>query len=122
MKVVVCGSRYWPDENAVAERMHKLPAGSEVIHGGARGVDTMAGHWAGLHGHRVRTFRANWDKFGKGAGFIRNHLMLDEGPDLVIAFQVNGSRGTQHTIDSARRRGIPVEIHRHETNEEGAPQ
>jgi hypothetical protein len=36
--------------------------------------------------------------------------MLDTGPDLVLAFQRNGSRGTQHTIDEARARGIPVEV------------
>lgn len=42
----------------------------------------------------------------------RNLAMLDEKPDLVIAFQINGSAGTQHTIDQARKRGIPVEVHR----------
>jgi hypothetical protein len=36
--------------------------------------------------------------------------MLDDEPDRVLAFQRNGSRGTQHTIDEARRRGIPVEV------------
>jgi hypothetical protein len=37
--------------------------------------------------------------------------MLDTKPDLVLAFQRDGSRGTQHTIDEARKRGIPVEVH-----------
>jgi hypothetical protein len=37
--------------------------------------------------------------------------MLDLAPGLVIAFHADGSRGTQDTIDEARRRGIPVEVH-----------
>ena len=55
-------------------------------------------------------FPADWDTYGKQAGFIRNIQMLDEKPDLVIAFQKNASRGTQHTINEARKRGIPVEV------------
>lgn len=82
----------------------------EVIHGDARGADLLAAAAAMRLGFGVRAFPANWKLHGRAAGPIRNLQMLDERPDKVIAFHDGRSRGTQHTIDEARRRGIPVEI------------
>lgn len=109
MRVLICGSRAWTDEQAVWDRLDAL-APDEVIHGGARGADTMADRWASERGVRSHPFYADWASDGKRAGILRNLAMLDEEPDLVIAFQLAGSRGTQHTIDEARRRDIPVEV------------
>lgn len=55
---------------------------------------------------------AEWGKYGKSAGFKRNIEMLDMEPEMVLAFQVGRSSGTQHTIDQAVKRGIPVQIYR----------
>lgn len=110
MIVVVCGSRDWADAQAVVDRVKALPSGTIVIQGDAPGVDRTArwaAHQAGFH---CATMRALW-RNGNGAGHARNRAMLDLRPDLVIAFQRNGSRGTQGTIDEARRRGIDVEVH-----------
>jgi hypothetical protein len=118
VKVLVCGSRDWTDGNAVASRLTALPGEHEeitVLQGGARGADALAATVAINLGFNVRSFPANWRPGGiynPRAGLDRNIAMLDERPDLVIAFQINGSRGTQHTIDEARKRGIPVEVHR----------
>lgn len=112
MRVLVCGSRDWPDEAVIADRLADFAGDAcTIIHGGARGADTMAADIAALYGYEVRAFPADWNTHGKRAGILRNLAMLDERPDLVIAFQVGESRGTQHTIDEARRRGIPVELH-----------
>lgn len=115
MKVLVCGSRDWTDPTLIGQRLSALPGEHEeivVLHGAARGADTVAGMIASdFFGFTVRAFPADWAAHGKKAGILRNLQMLDERPDLVIAFQIDGSRGTQHTIDEARRRGIPVEIH-----------
>jgi hypothetical protein len=111
MKVLVCGSREWDDYEAVAIQLGRFPEGTDVIHGNARGADRIAAKIAVHLGHRVRAVPANWQTEGKRAGILRKLRLLDEQPDLVIAFQVNGSRGTQHTIDEARKRGIPVEVH-----------
>jgi hypothetical protein len=112
-RLLVCGSRDWGDLDTIAEvlaayigRPHMV-----VIHGAARGADSLAGEVAEDYGWDVRAFPADWERHGKRAGILRNLMMLDERPDRVIAFQRNGSRGTQHTIDEARRRGIPVEVY-----------
>jgi hypothetical protein len=116
--VLVCGSRDWTDEDAVRERLGRAVArfGRErlvVIAGGARGADRQAEACARELGVAVEVYPARWDRHGRSAGYRRNVLMLDRLADFphryVIAFS-NGSRGTQHTIDQARRRGIPVRV------------
>jgi hypothetical protein len=60
----------------------------------------------------VRAFPADWNRFGPAAGPIRNRLMLDENPDLVIAFHsdLSNSRGTADTVTEARSRKITAEV------------
>ena len=111
MIVLVCGSRDWSDGNAIAERLDMLGRGTTIIHGAARGADRMAGKLAQAFGYVVEEYPADWRGKGRRAGILRNLEMLDAKPDLVLAFQRNGSTGTQHTIDEARKRGIPVEVH-----------
>jgi hypothetical protein len=117
VKVLVCGSRDWTDRALIESVIHGLAfrfgpdvPDAEVIHGACRGADQIAGAYAASLGLRVTEFPADWAGKGKRAGILRNLAMLDEKPDAVIAFQRNGSRGTQHTIDEARKRGIPVEV------------
>jgi hypothetical protein len=88
-----------------------LPPYTTIIHGAARGADMIAAEFAASCCFDAVAFPADWRTYGKRAGILRNLQMLDEAPDLVIAFQRNGSRGTQHTIDEARRRKIPVEVY-----------
>lgn len=113
--VLVCGSRDFPDPFRVAlaidERMASLPACSTVIHGAARGADQMAAEAAQRHGHSVREFPADWEAHGKRAGILRNLTMLDQNPDLVIAWWDGESRGTNHTITRAKLRQIRVEVY-----------
>lgn len=110
MTVLVCGSREWRDGSLIRYRLHRLPRGTTVIHGAARGADQIAGRVADTFGFDVQEFPADWRGKGRRAGILRNLEMLDQRPDLVLAFQVDDSTGTQHTIDEAGRRGIPVEV------------
>ena len=112
LKVLICGDREWGNAETIMARMKLLPKDSVIIEGEARGADKIAGECAGTLGLDVRKFPADWDKHGKAAGPIRNRQMLDQQPDLVIAFHENldKSKGTADTVREAKKRGIPVEV------------
>lgn len=109
-RVLITGSRSYTRAARIMARLAALPDGSIVMHGAARGADTIAGRVAESLGHEVEEYPADWKRDGRKAGILRNLDMLDAHPDLVIAFWDGKSRGTQHTITEARKRGIPVEV------------
>lgn len=113
MKVLICGDRDWWNCRKIAKRILELPSCAVVIHGACRGADRIAGNAAFNRGLVVREYPAQWKKYGPAAGPIRNKRMLDEKPDLVIAFHSNldDSRGTKNMVNLARKAGIEVEIH-----------
>jgi hypothetical protein len=117
MRVLVCGGRNWRDIIAIERELKKLPKDTLIIHGAARGADTLAKFVAEKIGLKVindgKGFPAQWKIYGKAAGPIRNQQMLDEGkPDLVLAFHENisESRGTKDMVNRARGAGVKVEI------------
>jgi hypothetical protein len=88
----------------------------KVMEGGAKGADAAARAWAcrpfspGVLIEHF-PFPADWDKYGKAAGPIRNQQMLDEGhPDMVIAFHddLTNSKGTKDMVKRAKKAGVPV--------------
>ena len=110
MRVLVTGSREWRDPVAIHERMIRLPDSSTIVHGGARGADTMAEHQAKIMGFTIERFLPDWETYGRRAGIIRNREMLDTWPDIVLAFWDGQSPGTADCVAEAQRRGIPVEV------------
>lgn len=114
-RILICGSRDWTEKSLIYHAISEaLKHGAiEIIHGGARGADSIAGQIAETLKIPVRVFPAQWDKYGKAAGFRRNIEMLNQldQDDMVLAFQLNGSRGTQLTINEARKRGISCFVH-----------
>jgi len=108
MRILVCGGRDFNDEILLSNTLEShICSNLTIIHGAARGADELAGTWAAHHGFPTETYPANWDKYGKRAGYIRNTQMLNEGkPDLVIAFP--GGKGTQMMINLAEAAGVPV--------------
>lgn len=116
MKVLVCGSRYFNDyERLKTEVLRALPVGdyrgAVVISGAARGADRMGEKLAEEMQWEVEQYPADWKKYGKRAGPIRNSQMLREGkPDMVIAFKGFNSRGTQNMIDQSIKAGVEVVV------------
>lgn len=123
MKVLICGGRdftYWDVfrtkmEEIAIERFPRTPEDSYgnflydviVISGGAKGADSLAADWAAVNWTGYEEYKADWEKYGKGAGPIRNQQMLDEGkPDLVIAFP--GGKGTADMIKRAKKANVEV--------------
>ena len=112
MKVLVCGSRTWSDPEPIRRELSALPRDTIIIHGAARGADTLAGQVAAELELEVRAFPAEWYKYGIAAGPIRNQRMLEERPDLVIAFcrNLSESAGTADMVRRAWSAGINVKI------------
>ena len=70
----------------------------------APGVDTLAVRWANYHGYPLKEFPADWNKYGKAAGYRRN-VEMAEYADLLIAFWDGKSPGTKHMIDIMKSKG-----------------
>ena len=114
-RVLVCGGRDFTVQEfafSVLDRMHAAIPFECVIHGGARGADTLGKEWGESRAVPVIEFMAEWDRLKRKAGLIRNQRMLDEGkPDLVLAFP--GGRGTADMCAKAKAAGVPVEVVHH---------
>jgi len=111
MKVLVCGSRGWNNDRIMREVLgYMAEYMTLLIHGDARGADRKAAEWCEEHGScDCLAVPADWERHGKSAGFKRNLEMLDmldKRFDTVVAFWDGKSRGTMHTIENARERGI----------------
>jgi len=116
MKLLICGDRNWKDEKLIEDVLRMFSTENPlIIHGAARGADTIAGNVAKKLGLEVQAFPANWELYGKAAGAIRNTRMLKENPELVIAFHdsIGRSKGTLNMIRQAQKAGIRIIIYNH---------
>lgn len=86
-KVIVAGSRTFHDYGYLAKELDVRipPFIEEIICGDADGPDKFGARWAKEHEYLVKHFPAQWDKYGKAAGIIKNHEMEDYA-DSLIAF------------------------------------
>ena len=115
MRLLVCGDRDWTDKEAIYNEIVFL-APDVIIEGGARGADSMARDIAILYDITLVSFPADWPKYGKAAGPIRNQQMLELGkPDLVLAFHddLDNSKGTKDMVNRARKSGVEVIVWTH---------
>lgn len=110
MKVLVCGSRHFQDYGLLKEKLDAYSDITEIIHGAARGADTLGGRYGSENKLPVTAFPADWNTYGKRAGHLRNTRMLKEGPNMVVAFRGPNSRGTQNMIDQARKAGVETVV------------
>lgn len=112
MKVLVCGGRDFNDYDLLVDTLVSLLGQYGLkdvifISGRASGADRLGERFAKANNCELLVFPADWNKFGKAAGFIRNQQMLDEGkPDLVVALP--GGRGTADMVRRAKKHGIEV--------------
>ncbi len=112
-RILVCGGREWPLTEPIRRILKQYPRGTVLIHGACRGADLMAAEVGKELGFVIESFPAHWSRYGRGAGPIRNTLMLNEGmPDKVYAFHedITKSVGTKHMIKITKAAGIEYEI------------
>lgn len=107
MKVAVIGSRGLH----VDHLEDYLPKGvTEIVSGGARGIDACAKDYALRHGLKLTEFLPEYEKYGRGAPLRRN-ITIIEYADFVLAFWDGKSRGTKYVIDNCKKRNIPVAMY-----------
>lgn len=103
-RILICGDRNYKDWLKVQDYLNTISRTTIIIHGGARGADSLAGNLATSLNMKVIKFPAEWDKYGKAAGVLRNQQMLDDGhPDLVVYFHkdLENSKGTKDMVTRA---------------------
>lgn len=119
MRLLICGDRIWTDKELIRTYINDMDVRPDVIiEGDAKGADRLAGEVAIEMGISLLKFPAEWKKYGRSAGPIRNQLMLNEGkPDFVVAFhdRMNDSRGTKDMLERAFawKTGIGINIISH---------
>jgi hypothetical protein len=135
MRILLTGSRDWDDRRAIYDALERIvsdhalhyepdeygnylpdPDKITVVHGACpTGADEWANQWAisNCDMRLVEQHPADWERYGKRAGPIRNQEMVDLGADLCIAFIRNGSRGATHTAQQAAKAGIPTRVFRY---------
>lgn len=106
MKIAIIGSRNLVVNNIGAY----LPKGvTEIVSGGAKGIDTCARIYAIKNNIKLTEFLPNYNEFGKRAPLIRNLEIIDYA-DEVIAFWDGESHGTKFVIDNCKNRNKRVKI------------
>lgn len=114
-RVIVAGSRSVCDERLIFRKLDKLLSNKlgkediQIVSGAARGVDQTGEKYAASRGLDCIRFPADWEKYGKRAGYLRNEQMA-ENADALVAFWDGQSRGTKHMIEIAKTRGLAVRI------------
>ncbi len=113
MIVIIAGSRHLSDpeliDRAVVESGWAI---TQLVHGGAPGIDSLAGEWAAKRGIPVRVMPAKWEKYGKAAGPIRNTVMVNTGAEALIAIRATGpSPGTDDVVRKALEHNLRVHVH-----------
>lgn len=116
MRVIVAGSRGVTSEAVVLQALRdaNLILGinpTTVVSGAARGVDSLGEAIARKHGLNIRRYPADWNRYGKGAGYRRNKVMAAES-DALVAVWDGTSPGTRHMISTAQAAGLPTWVHR----------
>lgn len=118
MKLAIVGSRAFNDSFAMIEWLYFFISGYEnlweekieVISGECpKGADFIAKKAALISEIKYTGFPADWGKYGKAAGFIRNQQIVD-ACDMVLAFWDGKSKGTQDTINKAKKAKKPTFI------------
>lgn len=119
-KVIIAGSRGFSNYKLLREQCNKFLREKRITHniiivsGGARGADKLGEKYSHDEGFALEVYPAQWDKYGKRAGFRRNEQMA-EVADALIAFWDGKSHGTKHMIDIMNEKNLEVRVINYET-------
>lgn len=111
MRTIIAGSRGFNNYDDIVTAIEM--AGwkpTVVLSGAAKGADRLGEIWAERNGVPVEKFPADWNRWGRQAGYIRNAYMLGHG-EALIALWDGESRGTKDVIFKALKAGMPVFVY-----------
>lgn len=108
MKTIIAGGRDFTNYEFAREKLLEYEI-TEIISGGARGADQIGEQFAREQNKPLKVFPADWNKYGKSAGYRRNEQMAEYGEQL-IAFWDGKSKGTKHMIDLAVKNKLKVKV------------
>lgn len=117
LRILVCGDRNWENVELIQEWLEAFNLSDQwlqitLIHGNAKGADTIASEIARGWAWNIVSYPAEWGKYGKSAGQIRNREMIKENPDVVLAFHsdLKISKGTRDMVLLAVKEGIETHL------------
>lgn len=114
IKVIVAGSRTFKNYELLRKKLDYYLQNYtrdeiEIVCGKAKGADTLGEKYAFIRGIPIKYFPANWDKYGKSAGYKRNAEMAKYATHCIIFW--NGiSKGSKHMADIARENNLHLKI------------
>lgn len=115
MRLAIVGTRKFTNYELFLEKLETHyplafdPRYIEIVSGGAKGVDTLAEQFAKNRELKMKVFKPDYSRFGKGAPLVRNGQIV-EYADVCVAFIDDESRGTKYTIEKFRNANKKVVI------------
>ena len=115
MKVITAGSRDFRDYELFKKEVSNIIGDSTdviIVSGLARGADAMGIKYANDNNLGLKKFPADWDRYGKSAGYKRNEEMAAFA-DTCICFWDGKSKGTNHMINLAKKYELKLKVIRY---------
>lgn len=117
-KVIIAGGRDFKDYSLLEEKCNlylRDKQNIEIISGCARGTDKLGEVYAAYHRYKIKRFPADWERFGKAGGYIRNKQMAKYASPNggLICFWDGRSKGSKHMIDLAEKYKLLIRIVRY---------
>ena len=111
MKTIIAGSRNITEYATLIKALKKVDWEiTTVLSGTARGVDKLGEIFAKENNIPLEKYPAEWDKYGKSAGYKRN-LVMAENAEALLALWDGQSKGTKHMIDIAKKHSLKIHIY-----------
>jgi len=112
MKVIITGSSFFTNYDKLNNIMNSINTNKKItqlISTNTKGVNQLGEKWAKANKIKIKTVPADWDKWGKSAGFKRNEMMISQA-DVVVAFWDGKTPTTQHLINTAKSNKLLLRI------------
>jgi hypothetical protein len=117
MRLIIAGGRDFTDIELMTSKLDAILSKTDddpitILSGTARGADQTGEVYARIRALSVEQYPAQWDKYGKSAGYKRNSQMADQATHCVV-FWDGKSKGSKHMIDLAQQKGLELRVVRY---------